>query len=194
MMNKTLKNIANVISVSIAGILTVVSASFAVGLSSGSTIREIVWLIVAVIAVSIALDVLSAVGLAINKKGLSIAVETLFCVEIALLLIVTLPYGTEFVTVPVLFVPVALQTVALCVPAQAEDGCKSGKEGGAKKQTVEQKVNELKHLKELNVITDEQFSAAVDAIAEEMKKSGREAEPSESAAADAKNETQNARD
>jgi len=72
-------------------------------------------------------------------------------------------------------IPVAFEIVAMCLPNKtaetpvAATASAPQLQPNEKVQTTDEKIAELKHLKELNVINDEQYENAVSAILEEIK-------------------------
>lgn len=100
--------------------------------------------------------------------------------QIAVIVLVGIVAILEFVGGGIVYgilclVPIAFEIVAICVPnktAQNTAPTVTAAETPStdKAQTTDEKIAELKHLRELNAITEEQYNNAVNAIFEEMKK------------------------
>ncbi|MDE7439663.1 MAG: type IV conjugative transfer system protein TraL [Clostridia bacterium] len=101
--------------------------------------------------------------------------------QIAVIVLVGITAILEFVGGGVVYgilclVPIALEIVAICVHNKAAESTAPAMTETAEvpstnnSQTTDEKIAELKHLRELNAITEEQYDNAVKAIFDEVKK------------------------
>ena len=146
----------------ISGVVDEATADMAAGLVIGLCVGIMLFCVATIIVASFAIVKLN------QNKAMGFQIAVIVLVGIVAIL--------EFVGGGVVYgvlclVPIAFEIVAICLPNKAAAPATTAEAPSANKdQTTDEKIAELKHLKELNAITEEQYNQAVNAIFEEMKK------------------------
>lgn len=107
-----------------------------------------------------------------KARGLQIAVTVLVCI-VAILAFLGSSSGNAAVIVygVLCLVVVGFEIAAMCVKSAQKEAPQPNTDASAaqKQYTVDEKIAELKHLKELNAITEEQYETAINSIINEVK-------------------------
>lgn len=146
--------------------LDYVETDLAAGLITGLCVGIMLFSVATIIVASFAMVKLS------KNKALGFQIAVIVLVGIIAIL--------EFIGGGVVYgilclIPIAFEIAAICVPNKQVESAASpvtAEEAPStdKPQTTDEKVAELKHLLELNAITEEQYNNAVNAIFDEIKK------------------------
>ena len=102
-----------------------------------------------------------------KARGLQIAVTVLVGIVAILEFI-----GSGYVYGILCLIPIGFEIASICVkvsPATAQTQETGTSNVSPKEPTVDEKIAELKHLKEINAITDEQYEVAINAIIKDVK-------------------------
>lgn len=172
-MKKAFNIVANVCSIvlmciMLIGAIVLLSALYAVDVEGASVMIGIT---VFLLVFCIGTIVVSALALAKangrDERGLQIAVTVLISI-VAILEFV----GGGYVYGTLCLIPIGFEIASICVkvtPLTTQTQEMSALNVEKKQPTVDEKIAELKHLKEINAITEEQYELAINAIINDAK-------------------------
>lgn len=172
-MKKAFNIVANVCSIVLMGIMLIGTIVLLSALSSvdfeGASVTIVITVFLMIFCIGTI--IVSAFTLAKanggNARGLQIAVTVLIGI-VAILEFV----GGGYVYGILCLIPIGFEIASICVkvtPLKAQTQEMSALNVEKKQPTVDEKIAELKHLKEINAITEEQYESAINAIINSAK-------------------------
>ena len=169
-MKKGFNIAANVCTIVLMGIMAIGSL---VLISASSLIEEggeiLRTISIILLLFCIATIVIAALTLAKGNRGKALGLK------ITVIVLVGITAVLEFVGGGVVYgilclIPIGLEIASVCVPDKKEQAATETFEQSANGQSVDEKIAELKRLKDLHAISDEQYEQAVSKIVNDLKK------------------------